>query len=109
MALFLLYRTLGPSIFAGIIIMVLSVPLNGYLATKMRAIQKDQMTFKDQRSKLMDEVLNGIKVIKLYAWEKSFIKKVSPSSFFLSFSLPSPLHSLLTSYLFLRSFMLGMI
>ena len=30
-----------------------------------------QMKDKDKRVKLMDEILNGIKVLKLYAWEPS--------------------------------------
>ncbi len=29
----------------------------------------------DRRTKLMDEILNGIKILKLYAWESSFEKK----------------------------------
>lgn len=31
----------------------------------------------DKRSKLVDEILNGIKIIKLYAWEESFKKKIT--------------------------------
>ena len=34
--------------------------------------QKKQMGFKDERLKLMNEVLGGMKVLKLYAWEPSF-------------------------------------
>lgn len=34
------------------------------------------MKDKDGRTKLMNEILNGIKVLKLYAWESSFIKEV---------------------------------
>jgi hypothetical protein len=34
------------------------------------------MVNKDKRVKLMDEVLNGIKVLKLYAWEPSFSYKL---------------------------------
>ena len=34
------------------------------------------MAFKDSRIKLMNEILNGIKILKLYAWEDSFIKKI---------------------------------
>lgn len=34
------------------------------------------MKFKDERLKLMSEVLNGMKVLKLYAWEESMAKKV---------------------------------
>lgn len=34
------------------------------------------MQYKDSRIKLMNEILNGIKVLKLYAWEPSFAQKV---------------------------------
>ena len=52
--------------------MVLMIPLNGIVANKMKIYQISQMKEKDRRVKLMDEVLNGIKVLKLYAWEPSF-------------------------------------
>ncbi|XP_009874359.1 PREDICTED: multidrug resistance-associated protein 1, partial [Apaloderma vittatum] len=35
-----------------------------------------QMKSKDNRIKLMNEILNGIKVLKLYAWELAFREKV---------------------------------
>uniref|UniRef100_A0A2K5U2M2 ABC-type glutathione-S-conjugate transporter n=1 Tax=Macaca fascicularis TaxID=9541 RepID=A0A2K5U2M2_MACFA len=38
--------------------------------------QVKQMKLKDSRIKLMSEILNGIKVLKLYAWEPSFLKQV---------------------------------
>jgi len=34
------------------------------------------MTVKDQRIKLMNEILNGIRVLKLYAWEMAFIRSI---------------------------------
>jgi hypothetical protein len=34
------------------------------------------MTYKDERSKLCNEILNGIKVIKLYAWEEPMMEAV---------------------------------
>lgn len=34
------------------------------------------MKYKDARIKLMNEILSGIKVLKLYAWEPSFAEKV---------------------------------
>ena len=34
------------------------------------------MKMKDKRVKLMNEILNGIKVFKLYAWETSFKDQV---------------------------------
>ena len=36
-----------------------------------------QMKQKDSRIKIMNEILNGMKVLKLYAWELSFKGKVN--------------------------------
>ncbi|KAI8975515.1 multi drug resistance-associated protein MRP [Mycotypha africana] len=76
-ALIFLYNTMGPSIGAGVGILILAIPLNTYLARKMRTYQKTQMGNKDARVKLMNEILNGIRVIKLYAWENPFLEKIS--------------------------------
>ena len=38
--------------------------------------QVKQMQQKDRRIRLMNEVLNGVKVIKLYAWEEHFQRNV---------------------------------
>ena len=35
------------------------------------------MTIKDQRIKAMNEILNGIRVLKLYAWEMAFIRSIT--------------------------------
>lgn len=35
------------------------------------------MKFKDERIKLMNEVLNGMKVLKLYAWEPPFEEEIT--------------------------------
>lgn len=34
------------------------------------------MVLKDERLKLLNEMLNGIKILKLYAWERSMEEKV---------------------------------
>lgn len=34
------------------------------------------MRNKDKRTKLMNEILSGIKVLKLYAWETSFMRRI---------------------------------
>uniref|UniRef100_A0A3B1IRS1 ATP binding cassette subfamily C member 3 n=1 Tax=Astyanax mexicanus TaxID=7994 RepID=A0A3B1IRS1_ASTMX len=76
LALFFLWQTLGPSVLAGVAVMVLLIPFNAVIAMKTRAYQVEQMQYKDARIKLMNEILNGIKVLKLYAWEVSFKEKV---------------------------------
>ncbi|KAK2111666.1 Canalicular multispecific organic anion transporter 2 [Saguinus oedipus] len=76
LAMYFLWQNLGPSVLAGVALMVLLIPLNGAVAVKMRAFQVEQMKLKDSRIKLMSEILNGIKVLKLYAWEPSFLQQV---------------------------------
>uniref|UniRef100_A0A665VE18 ATP-binding cassette, sub-family C (CFTR/MRP), member 2 n=1 Tax=Echeneis naucrates TaxID=173247 RepID=A0A665VE18_ECHNA len=71
-----LWLELGPSVLAGLAVMVLMVPVNGLLATKARKIQIENMKYKDKRLKIINEILNGIKILKLYAWEPSFQTQV---------------------------------
>ena len=67
-----LWRILGPSVLAGLLVMILLVPLNGFIAMKQKALQVKQMKEKDKRVKMMNEIMQGIKILKLYAWEPSF-------------------------------------
>ncbi|XP_067393213.1 ATP-binding cassette sub-family C member 2 isoform X2 [Emydura macquarii macquarii] len=71
-----LWWELGPSVLAGIGVMVLLIPLNAVLATKARTIQMKNMKNKDERMKIMNEILSGIKILKLFAWEPSFERRV---------------------------------
>ncbi|XP_053413290.1 multidrug resistance-associated protein 1 isoform X3 [Nycticebus coucang] len=76
LALYLLWLNLGPPILAGVAVMILMVPLNAVMAMKTKTYQVAHMKCKDNRIKLMNEMLNGIKVLKLYAWELAFKDKV---------------------------------
>uniref|UniRef100_A0A3Q3KQC8 ATP-binding cassette, sub-family C (CFTR/MRP), member 3 n=1 Tax=Monopterus albus TaxID=43700 RepID=A0A3Q3KQC8_MONAL len=76
LALYFLWQNLGPSVLAGVAVMIMLIPFNAVIAMKTRAYQMEQMQYKDARIKLMNEILNGIKVLKLYAWENSFKEKV---------------------------------
>uniref|UniRef100_A0A8C3AE20 ATP-binding cassette, sub-family C (CFTR/MRP), member 3 n=1 Tax=Cyclopterus lumpus TaxID=8103 RepID=A0A8C3AE20_CYCLU len=76
LALYFLWQNLGPSVLAGLAVMIMLIPFNAVIAMKTRAYQVEQMQYKDSRIKLMNEILNGIKVLKLYAWENSFKEKV---------------------------------
>jgi multidrug resistance-associated protein (MRP) len=71
-ALYMLWQLMGPSVLAGLGAMLLLVPVNAYVANKSKTLQVQQMKYKDARIKLMNEILNGIKVLKLYSWEESF-------------------------------------
>uniref|UniRef100_A0A671T8T7 ATP-binding cassette, sub-family C (CFTR/MRP), member 2 n=1 Tax=Sinocyclocheilus anshuiensis TaxID=1608454 RepID=A0A671T8T7_9TELE len=76
LAIAFLWIELGPSVLAGLLVMVLMVPINGWLATKSRSFQMENMKFKDKRMKIVNDILNGIKVLKYYAWESSFEAQV---------------------------------
>ena len=72
----LMYLEIGAAMFAGVAVIIVAIPLNAGVSGFLRTYQIDQMKQKDGRVKLMNEILGGIKVLKLYAWEKSFINQI---------------------------------
>lgn len=76
LALYFLWDLLGPSVLAGLAVMIILIPINAFIANKVKTLQIRQMKNKDERVKLMNEILSGIKVLKLYAWEPSFEDQV---------------------------------
>ncbi|MCJ1435109.1 hypothetical protein MMC27_004479 [Xylographa pallens] len=72
-----LYQLVGLPMLAGVGVMILSIPLNGLIARIMKRLQKEQMKNKDSRTRLMTEILNNMKSIKLYAWGQAFMKKLN--------------------------------
>ncbi|XP_052898369.1 multidrug resistance-associated protein 1 isoform X1 [Anopheles moucheti] len=76
LALYFLWQILGPSVLAGLAVMIILIPVNGVIANMIKTLQIKQMKNKDERVKLMNEVLSGIKVLKLYAWEPSFEQQI---------------------------------
>uniref|UniRef100_A0A8C2J576 ABC-type glutathione-S-conjugate transporter n=1 Tax=Cyprinus carpio TaxID=7962 RepID=A0A8C2J576_CYPCA len=75
LCLFFLWQHLGPSALAGIATVIFIFPLNGFIARQRSKLQV-QMKYMDGRVKLMNEILNGIKILKFYAWEKAFLEQV---------------------------------
>uniref|UniRef100_A0A7E4W8A1 ABC-type glutathione-S-conjugate transporter n=1 Tax=Panagrellus redivivus TaxID=6233 RepID=A0A7E4W8A1_PANRE len=69
LALIFLFNTLGIAALPGVIITGLFVPYTFLTSIIMRKWLAEQMKLKDKRTKIVNELLNGIKVIKLYAWE----------------------------------------
>lgn len=72
-----LYLLMGWSVVAGFGLLLLLIPLNIFITNREKKYHSKQMKIKDQRSKLMNEILAGIKIIKMYAWEDSFLAKVN--------------------------------
>ncbi|XP_062841068.1 multidrug resistance-associated protein 1 [Trichomycterus rosablanca] len=73
---FFLWQHLGASALAGLATVIFIFPLNGLIAKIRNKLQEVQMKNMDGRIKLMNEILNGIKILKFYAWEKAFERKI---------------------------------
>ena len=76
-SLYLLWLQVGPSVFSGVAVMIFMIPINGILIKKLIGYQKIMMINKDKRVKIMNEILQGIRIIKFFTWENSYTKKVN--------------------------------
>ncbi|KAI5956694.1 YCF1 [Candida theae] len=75
--LYSLHGLIGNSMWAGVAIMVIMIPLNAAIARKQKQLQKTQMKYKDKRSRLINEILNNIKSLKLYGWEVPYLDRLN--------------------------------
>ncbi|KAL2038443.1 hypothetical protein N7G274_008782 [Stereocaulon virgatum] len=73
----LLYRILGWSALASIIMMILVMPLNLFIAKQFTKVQKKVMAATDVRIHSTNEILQNIRIIKYFAWERRFSQIVS--------------------------------
>ena len=93
----MLWEQIGPAVLAGLAVMLIVMPLNALMARvqqRMQVIppvpslfdapdanlrinwQRKLMAARDERVKVFNEVINGIKIIKMYAWETGFKEKI---------------------------------
>ncbi|GAA6102451.1 ATP-binding cassette sub-family C member 10 isoform X1 [Tachysurus ichikawai] len=79
LALYLLYLQVGIAFLGGLGVAILLVPLNKVLAARILENNKQMLTHKDNRVKLMTEVLFGIRVLKFYNWEQHIAQKINQS------------------------------
>uniref|UniRef100_A0A672GE99 ATP-binding cassette, sub-family C (CFTR/MRP), member 9 n=1 Tax=Salarias fasciatus TaxID=181472 RepID=A0A672GE99_SALFA len=76
MGVILLYYLLGPSALVGASVIVLLAPVQYLIATKLADTQKSTLEHSTDRLKKTSEILKGIKLLKLYAWENIFCDSV---------------------------------
>ncbi|KAF9135844.1 hypothetical protein BGW39_011433 [Mortierella sp. 14UC] len=72
----MLYSLLGPSSLVGLGVMLLTSPAHQFAANKYSKIQESLMETRDRRVGLMSELLQGIRMIKFFAWERKIHKKI---------------------------------
>jgi ATP-binding cassette subfamily C (CFTR/MRP) protein 4 len=74
--IYLLFKAVHVSILSGLIIMFIAIPsqsLLGKVYDHMRRITSKKC---DRRINLINEIFNGIKIIKMYCWENPFKKLI---------------------------------
>uniref|UniRef100_A0A3B3YM43 ATP-binding cassette, sub-family C (CFTR/MRP), member 9 n=1 Tax=Poecilia mexicana TaxID=48701 RepID=A0A3B3YM43_9TELE len=76
MGVILLYNFLSWSALVGASVIVLLAPVQYLIATKLAETQKSALEHSTDRLKQTTEILKGIKLLKLYAWEDIFCDSV---------------------------------
>ncbi|XP_046571663.1 multidrug resistance-associated protein 1-like isoform X2 [Haliotis rubra] len=71
-----LFNLLGVAAVFALAVMLVLIPTNLLMTDRAEIIDKERMKKTEQRMKLLTEVLNGIKVVKLNAWERCFGQRV---------------------------------
>jgi ABC-type multidrug transport system fused ATPase/permease subunit len=75
--LYLIYQQMNVATFVGLGLILILMPLNGVVFGVLNMLRRKKVLITDIRVKLMNEVLAGIRILKYYAWEKAFSKKVA--------------------------------
>ncbi|KAJ3073805.1 Multidrug resistance-associated protein 1 [Podochytrium sp. JEL0797] len=73
----LLLWVLGISSLAGISLLLATLPLQYFVIRALVKLRKQNATMTDQRVRLTSETLSSIRIIKFFAWESSFLDRVS--------------------------------
>lgn len=72
-----LYVVLGWSAFVGLAIIVLLFPLPGYVTKLIQDVQVIRLKKTDARVQIVTELMNVLRMIKMFGWEKKMDEKVS--------------------------------
>ncbi|KAL5284865.1 ABCC4.2 family protein [Megaselia abdita] len=73
---YLVWKEISYAAFFGVAVMLCFIPLQGYLGKKISVLRLKTALRTDERVRLMNEIIQGIQVIKMYAWEYPFAKMV---------------------------------
>ena len=75
-SLILLWQQLNWATLSGVAVMIVMIPFTRFISRKLAGIQRELMKVKDDRINTTSEALEGIKLIKLQAWERSFLQRI---------------------------------
>jgi ABC-type transport system involved in cytochrome bd biosynthesis fused ATPase/permease subunit len=73
----LLINFLGPSALVGLAVLLISLPVKGLFVARQALLRKFVVGRTDVRLKVINDVMQGIRVIKFYGWATSFLEKIT--------------------------------
>ncbi|CAI0545474.1 unnamed protein product [Linum tenue] len=76
LSMILLYQQLGIASLLGLLLLILMIPVQTVVSSKMKQLTKEGLQRTDRRVGLMNEILAAMETLKCYAWEKSFQNRV---------------------------------
>ncbi|KAI9485985.1 MAG: P-loop containing nucleoside triphosphate hydrolase protein [Benjaminiella poitrasii] len=71
-----LYKLLGNAALWGVLVMIACQPATYYMGSRFEKLHTSVMTATDKRLKLMNELLSAIRIVKFFAWESEFKKRI---------------------------------
>ena len=74
---YLSWQSIGNATFVGGSLLLLFVPFTSWIGKKFSQLRSKTAKKTDIRIRIMNEIIKGIKVIKMYAWETSFSNLVA--------------------------------
>ncbi|KYG65513.1 multidrug ABC transporter ATP-binding protein [Bdellovibrio bacteriovorus] len=72
----MLFYYIGVSAIAALAVLFTLAPLTSFVAKRFTALDEEMMKHRDHRVTMMTQVLNAIRVVKYFAWERSVSKEV---------------------------------
>lgn len=75
--MYMLFNFFGISFLFGVVTLLLFIGLNFYLQKMFRRNQKEMLKKKDNRMRVTGEMINSLKILKMYSWEDEYLSRVS--------------------------------
>ncbi|KAG0352124.1 hypothetical protein BG005_008389 [Podila minutissima] len=74
--MYFLWQELGPASLAGLLALVLMMPVQAFFSRRFAAIRTHTVNSRDERIRTLSDIFSGIELVKLCAWEVPFQEKV---------------------------------
>lgn len=76
MCFFSLYQLIGNSVWFAVAILLMFIPVNIFVLRQVKKLRRQQMVYKDERTRLTTEIVTNVKSLKLYGWEAALLQRL---------------------------------